>query len=804
MSSSLRILERLPAVYRPEPGYDDNDLLLQLVASIGELLDYLSETSAEVMQSHWYDYADNGLYSNWLSRRRLLNGEPPAKPGDEIITQHPYLFDLPRVASLLDMGPWREPLRDRENVEAFRLRIQRIVQLHKEGLGTLAALRNMTLASLPQIDAEAPEGLRERNFTVEEFSGGREARQAATSEGPNQDLVGPLMRWQIDSQSLTPVSPMLIIQGVEPEAERIDPTDNPIIERFDPETGTGIGIHYQGALAAGEALAIVLGYSAWLGQESGILLANAIPESIEPVNPTAAGPWSLDNGVPSDQIVDIQQSQDHFLWAAVNADTGSLWRFDGETWTEVLSDLPEIRCLLANGAELLVGFSTGLSRLEIQPLGDFVLAPDPATLSDPAVHALAADASGIIWAATDQGLASEQNVVLIYTELGNRTDTETPLHCLWLDASGDIYCGGQLGLFLYRPSQQRWYILQDEAVDEAIDDWLQLDLLNSTLPEPESIFVPPIHAIAHGADTDIWLGTAQGIARYRAREQRRTYTTLLEAFPQLTESRVSQIKFDARGRLWFATDNGLFIYDQLDWFQLQGDELHRLPREIEEQERPVFWRYVRDSNQWQFLAPPDSGGFQGYSGPQLGSNEAAVLSIQWTTSAHARPGSFDGEIFSIDENLTPAPLLMRYKSEATRIVDGGITAMPAMPPGDSHWRYLQREEAAVSPPGSFPAWTRESRLLPPPDKAEAPFEGRYLSGEQGPDQQVFSFCPAAKVWFSWQPYSPLQVTVRLSTAGADEVIDPAILDRVWNALQRVKPAAVAVYLAVNETIERGL
>ncbi len=118
--------------------------------------------------------------------------------------------------------------------------------------------------------------------------------------------------------------------------------------------------------------------------------------------------------------------------------------------------------------------------------------------------------------------------------LGNRSETETPLRALWIDASGDHYAGGELGLFFHRTAHDRFYILLDETVDEADDDWLVLDLTTGSLPDPTTIFLPPVHAVMHGPDTHIWLATAQGIARYRAREQRRTYSTLLEAMPQLT------------------------------------------------------------------------------------------------------------------------------------------------------------------------------------------------------------------------------------------------------------------------------
>ena len=803
MPSAPRILDNLPSVYRPEPGYDDDDLLLQLASAVGAELDRLSEASAEVMQSHWFNYADSAIYSRWLGRRLELAGEPAMKLDDPRIDQFPYLFDLPRIAAMVDLAPWREPLSDRERVEAFRQRIRRIVRLHKDGLGTVRALRSMTRAALPQIDPDAAEGLRERNFTVEEFSGVSQRLFPVTQKGVPNDLVGPLMRWQIDSDSLDTVATSVVIEGVTPVPGEIEPTDNPVIEQFDPLTGSGVGVHYQGSIAAGQALAIVPGYRSWLGGNDGIESAEALPSAAEAVNPTAAGPWSADTAPPNGEIVALQRSDDQFVWAASNVgSTGSLWRNDGSGWNEILSGLPEIHCLLPNGGELLIGFETGLSRLEIQPVGAFVLAPDPGAASDPAIRALAVDADGTLWAATERGLAFEEAGILTYTELGARPETETPLRCMWLDNSGDIYCGGDMGLFLYRRSVERWYILQDEAADETINDWLQLDLTNGSLPDPQNIFVPPVNAVIHGPDTDIWLGTDQGIARYRAYEQRRTYTTLLEALPHLTQTAVNNIEQDTRGRIWFATDEGLFVYDQLDWFQKQSNDLVRLPRRDDEQQ-PTFWRFVRGSGNWQSFTAPGSAGFLNYTAGQTALGEPAVNAILWTEQAVARLGSFDGTTFTVDPGATPAPLATRYKPDASRIVDGGIPALPCLAHGKSDWRYLQREEPTPPTPSSAPAWTREGRLLPPPDSLDAPHEGRFIAGPTGEEPVVFSFCPAARVWFSWQPKASLAVTVRLSRNPQDDEIDPQILDRVWNELQRVKPASVAVYLAVNENIERG-
>jgi hypothetical protein len=48
------------------------------------------------------------------------------------------------------------------------------------------------------------------------------------------------------------------------------------------------------------------------------------------------------------------------------------------------------------------------------------------------------------------------------------------------------------------------------------------------------------------------------------------------------------------------------------------------------------------------------------------------------------------------------------------------------------------------------------------------------------------------------------VLVRLQTTVSGEVVDPAVLDRVWQGIQQVRPAGVPALLAVDEEIVRGV
>src|SRR5690606_21888525 len=254
---------------------------------------------------------------------------PPLKPGEPQVDEFPYFASLPRIATLFDQLPWTEPFASRERVEEFRRRIARLVALYRNGLGTPAALRMATLPSLPIAQRDAPEGLRERPFTVEEFSPTRAELIAVQARGQPTGLVGPLMRWEVSAGRFA-MPFAAIIEGTAPQAGEIDATESPLLERFDPPTGTGVGLAYEGPLAPGQALALLPAFDSWLGTETGLLRARHAPVGVEDVNPTASGPWTEVEAGPTASVVAEVQAADQHLWLAVNdAGAGELWRTDG-------------------------------------------------------------------------------------------------------------------------------------------------------------------------------------------------------------------------------------------------------------------------------------------------------------------------------------------------------------------------------------------------------------------------------------------------------------------------------------------
>jgi hypothetical protein len=315
--------------------------------------------------------------------------------------------------------------------------------------------------------------------------------------------------------------------------------------------------------------------------------------------------------------------------------------------------------------------------------------------------------------------------------------------------------------------------------------------------------------VHRGPDASLWIGTEQGLARYVARQARGlAYTTALEAFPDLGTGPVHGIAEDARGFVWFATDRGALRYDGRDLWQFQSEagwvQLGRADQVYGETVSPRgSWRFARASGQWQRLqtsaVPP---AWIPFTQEPRTADEPTVHCLAWTDEAVADLVG-EGDPEAVDD----ADLVVRYKPTETRIVDGGIPAIPRLPAGPSTWRYLALEREETAEPEVRPAWTREGRLLPPPPDRDAALPGRFDLAPPPPESQfdeaVFAYRPAARVRFEWRARRPLSVIARLSKRTADEHLEPAVLDRVFQGLEQVRPAGVNTALAVEDEIVRG-
>jgi len=808
MASFQQMRDRLPTLYRPEPT--EQSLLTQWLAAIGALLDDAHADSTQVMQSHWVTFADSAFYSPVVARDRELADLDrlqlikldeskkivPNAPDLQVVEEWPYIHDLARIGALLPAPPWLEPAYLQEVVESYRQRLARLLAIYKNGLGTVHAIRNMVEAQLP-VAIALPLAQRDQPFWVEEFSTLVRTIVAAPTRGAPAESLGPLMRWDIINAGVKPVAPTIVLQA-EAVAER------PMIERYD----TGLGLAHTGTLAAGEALRLQPAYTSWLATPTGLL------QSAPDANPTAPGPWSpVAAGAPVAAVTALHQTPDNVLWVASNDGVnGTLWRFDGTTWSQALSGLAALHCLADDGSNLLLGAADGLQRVALFPAdGDPFTATALPALAGVAVHAINRLATGEWWLATANGagiLQSDDSFVL--SDLQGVT-----VFALYEESPGMLYFGTTLGLFHYQTARDEWYFYAGIERTEQAGDWQRF---TGTLPAESAVGLPAVHAIVRSADQALWLGTADGLARYRARPVRGvTYETILEAYPDLAAGLVATMATDQRGLLWFGTDRGLFRYDGRQLWQHQAGSWVQLGHADSAYVHPTepkprgAWRYDRGNSRWLQFDSSDFV-FDASDPTQIRSSaaETPVRSLVWVDTVVAEKGTGDGATFTPTETLDPATLQMRFKVNNERIVDGGIAALPRLPVGESTWRYLALEPADANLLPPAPAWTCEGRLLPPPQIAEA-IPGRYEVLTPPPpvkfnvkfNEAVFAYPPVVRIWHLIDEARPLSVLVRLQKRTDGEQFDPVILDRVWQGIQQVRPAGVFVQLAVAEEIVRA-
>lgn len=802
MARFEQMRDRLPTLYRPEE--DDDGLLSLLLWAVAEELEELNREAGDALQAHWFAYADSALYSPFFIRSRQLEELPFPAYGDPVLNEFPYVHDLTRLASLLALTPWRDPPALRETVEEYRKMIGRIVALYRDGLGTPVALRRMIEAQLP-VDLEGPPEEQDRPFLLEEFAPLVKRSQQITTPGEPLDMVGPLMRWTLENDGLAAVVPTLYVQGVEAEEGEVAATTDPLVEISHGNAGLPpLGIAYQDTLAPGDTLRLRPAYASWLARDDGLESASSRPTDAVPADPTAPGPWQPVEGAPETAIVALHQSHDRTLWAATNGNTaGELWRFDGREWTRALEDIPTLHCLSEDSSNLLVGTDEGLFRVPLYPAeaGSFAATAVPG-LEDRAIHAILR-AEGRWWLGTSKGLSlleDDGNVQPFALREDRGTDVE--IYAAHQDSSGTLYFGTELGLFQHQPGTGQWHYYAGAGQDW--EKFVPDDGESRMLPGEEGVGLPPVRAVRRGPDASLWIGTDRGIARYVARpEGQIVYKTVLQAFPDLTEGRVFAIEEDARGLVWFGTDRGLLRYDGRDLSQAGPDGWKQLGAAdllYDGQPEPRgSWSFERSTSEWEQLEDARQGGIRT-------TDEAAVLAIVWTDQVEPDLGQWDGEEFDRSSEVSEAKLLLRCKPREDVVSDGGMPAVPRMPVGTSEWRYLSLEPEELEEPEEKPSWTIEGRLLPPPD-LPAPLPGRYDLPAPPPsgifDEAVFAYEPAARVWFEWKARRPLTVAARLQRKSIGESIDPAILDRVWQGIQQVRPAGVRAVLAVEEEIVRG-
>lgn len=811
MSKYKRLISHLPSLYRPE--VNEESLFNLLLMELGSNMDELSRDLTLVMQAHWFKIADKASYDSHFLRARELAGEPPVNlqdPADQrLIADYPYLLNLARLGALVSIPPRREPVALRETVEQYRQRLHRIIQIYRNGLGTLKALRDMVTAELPE-NIDLPLPARQRSFSLEENAPFIGPFKTIRSLGLPVEEIGPLMRWELSNSGLQSVAPIVFIEGIAASAD-VDATVRPMIERFSPsgvlaDEGSlaGIGLGFLGTVPPGETLRLQPAYSACLCGEAGVFMS-AVQE-----NQVGINGWQAINAAPTGTVRAALQTTDKMLWLAIeDGGTQQLWRYNGTDWLQALpgETLSSIHCLQQRQHQVFIGHDLGLAAVDLYPVNanDYTLSEISAysgqavfccqpRRSNPSQYYIGAS-NGLT--VLDDGNTIAQTLI-----------TGTAISAL-TESESSLYCGGDFGVIQIQQQGQLFYYLSGEFESELEEDWLPFEA--SSFPTETIFGLPSVEALLIDNNGELWIGTEQGLARYRARhEGDLVYRNLLEAFVDLVDGRVSNIQQDEHGYVWFTTNRGLLRYDGRDlarfnmadnvWQQLgQADFRYQ---NLHVSERGV-WRFHQTLNRWELFDYAIKQWAVFAASPEL--SPEAFTSLVFVDRVEAALGTLNTSEFIKSSAVDNSQLVLHCKPDHTRIVQGGIPALPRIAQGDSLWRYLSIEPEGLVDGTDLPWWSVEGRLVPPPDH-DAPYPGRFHHLNALPfqlDEMVFAYNLAAKIKLQWANKKPLQVIVRLLKRDDNDVIDPAIIDRVWKGINQVRPAGVQVLLAVEGNIVRG-
>lgn len=801
MAAYDKLVDLLPTLWRPQPG--DATLAAQWLKSVGGAFDGASADVQHILRAHWFDTADAAAWAKHFDADRRERGLGPLRVGDardrREALRYPYVRDLARVAALLDLPPWRDPASLREGVEEYRQRVADIVDAYREGLVTPAALRRLIDAALPEDMGAVPAAQRGR-YALEEPAILRWTTRALVSTPVVQETgrVAPLARWAIDA----PGAPGFVIEGVAADALGAA-TVGPMVERYTPQAAVkGIGIAYDGTLAPGQALRLTPARRHWLLRGNALHASVAETASNAARDPSANGPYAAAATVSAGRLVAVAGAPDGALWAIQRTQaTQRVQRFHGSGFQAIETNAPAgpFNALAVAGDAAWLGTDSGLFRCPLWPTGGAPLRWDAVAGVNGAIRSITPDGDGVL-AAGAQGV----------WPVARDGSVGAPRHAA-LDLVAHAVLGTQelmataSALFLARQGLVWRYDAQGPS--EELADWTETAAPDGTQPSP----LPEIRCIAATPDGSLWLGGPRGLARWFAGADG---TTRLAAFPDVCAGAVQQLAVDERGMLWIAGDDGLFRFDGRDlaqydfaaalWLPL-GDADQAYPDALRSEPRG-FWRFDRAGNAWQRFDAA-ARRFVAATLPARAAASEPVAGVAMRPALRAELGSWDGSVFAPSGDVPPASLRLRVKPDETRAFDG---VQPFLPPTDpaGTWRYLQLADPAAPPASGRPWWSTEGQLFPPPTRsaavpghwrdapaflADAQHEGQF-------DHAAFTYPPSAKLWIRHAQPPAVGIRVRLFAADPAQPIDPAVAARVWQLIQRARPAGVPLQLMSEGTV----
>ncbi|WP_443936782.1 hybrid sensor histidine kinase/response regulator transcription factor [Pedobacter sp. MW01-1-1] len=263
--------------------------------------------------------------------------------------------------------------------------------------------------------------------------------------------------------------------------------------------------------------------------------------SLKAQNPISFNNLTVENGLSQNSVMAVAQDSIGFIWLGTR---DGLNRYDGNTFKVYKSDPKNLKTIIAGE-----------------------------------ITTIATDARGTIWIGTTNGLCQydKKNDVFIQPNKFPKVLVET----IQMDAENNIWVGTRMGIFIYSEKENYTkplhYSLGNSAANNVfaiysykntiwVGTWTGLYCLmkKGNTYQKQKISLPKeisenISAIAQEKNGDLWIGSANGLARYTP--SKKTFKTFHHNHKSnsLIHNDIRELFFDKKGTFWIGTQAGLSI-----------------------------------------------------------------------------------------------------------------------------------------------------------------------------------------------------------------------------------------------------
>ncbi|ADO75259.1 sensor histidine kinase [Stigmatella aurantiaca] len=301
----------------------------------------------------------------------------------------------------------------------------------------------------------------------------------------------------------------------------------------------------------------------WVALLCGTGMLPSVPPS-QRLDPYVQRSWTSEEGLPQNAVIAIAQTEDGYLWAATQE---GLVRFDGTSFkTFDRHNTPELKSsfitsLHVDGAGVL-WIGTGGGGLTRYAEGTFRTYRTGDGLPHDIISELESDASGAVWAGTDQGLARifHGEVTAFRPGEGLRGEIVTSL---FAGEEGTLWVGTELGISVLKegvwtagpfaeqlPPGKVHSLLRDRAgrfwIGLHKGPLMRVEEGHVTSYGPaQGLMGERIHVLLEDRNGFLWAGTSGGLYRFSGER--------FEAMESVTSPVLSLFE-DKEGSLWAGLD----------------------------------------------------------------------------------------------------------------------------------------------------------------------------------------------------------------------------------------------------------